>query len=286
MRKLPLLAMIYPLILFVEIASGNVKARTPWSNMRVDGVNEYIDPEYLPEGIHLEECHHLHSDVVEAVLKHWIDRKAAGKVPLIFKKVATKFRRHKRTDKQQAVDDPNNYDEVQPERPDDEQTEDEQDPQNGAAGSVPEGGHPDQGSGDAPGRSSAVSGPINMAIEDADFATLQPDQDSEEIADPQNGAAGSVPDEGNPDQGSGDAPGRPSAVSGPIDTVIEGTNFPNPSSMTPPILVLAQRQAQLARKLPKLPVPKRTAQRGAQCGTDNSQRGPWSHSKRLPTNSI
>jgi len=229
-RKLPLLAMIYPLILFVEIASGNVKARTPWSNMRVDGVNEYIDPEYLPEGIHLEECHHLHSDVVEAVLKHWIDRKAAGKVPLIFKKVATKFRRHKRTDKQQAVDDPNNYDEVQPERPDDEQTEDEQDPQNGAAGSVPEGGHPDQGS--------------------------------------------------------GDAPGRPSAVSGPIDMVIEGTNFPNPSSMTPPILVLAQRQAQLARKLPKLPVPKRTAQRGAQCGTDNSQRGPWSHSKRLPTNSI
>jgi hypothetical protein len=140
--------------------------------MRVDGVNEYIDPEYLPEGIQFEECHHLRSDDVEAILKHWIARKAAGKVPLIFKRVVKEVRRRKRTNKQQAVEDRSDSDETQPEQPDNPPTEDEEDPQHDSAGGRPQEGLPDQGSGDVSGRLSAVSAPTNMAIEDADLATL------------------------------------------------------------------------------------------------------------------
>jgi hypothetical protein len=133
--------------------------------LSVEGVNEYIDPEHLPEGIKLVECHHLISDDIEAIVKHWITRKAAGKVPLIFKKVHKRVRHRKQTDKQQAAGGREVSDDS------DERQSGGVDP-HGAAGGVPQERRPDQGPGDAPGRPSAVSGTVNKAIEDADYLTL------------------------------------------------------------------------------------------------------------------
>jgi hypothetical protein len=47
--------------------------------------DQFILPEYLPNGCTLTQCHHMHKEDVNAVLKHWTDRQAAGEIPFRFK---------------------------------------------------------------------------------------------------------------------------------------------------------------------------------------------------------
>ena len=54
---------------------------------------DYIKPKYLPKGITLRQYYHLSRDEVDAILKHWTRRQAAGKVPFRFRKVARAARR-------------------------------------------------------------------------------------------------------------------------------------------------------------------------------------------------
>jgi hypothetical protein len=48
--------------------------------------NNYIEDKYLPENVTLEQYYHLRQDDVNAMLKHWTERQAAGEVPFRFKK--------------------------------------------------------------------------------------------------------------------------------------------------------------------------------------------------------
>ncbi|KAH9009879.1 hypothetical protein EDB85DRAFT_1902660 [Lactarius pseudohatsudake] len=48
---------------------------------------DFIATEYLPEGVTLTQYHHLRLEDANALLKHWIQRQAAGKVQFHFKKV-------------------------------------------------------------------------------------------------------------------------------------------------------------------------------------------------------
>lgn len=71
----------------LEIAQGGGKKRIPWARMK-EAHNDFILSKYLPRGVTLIQYHHLHSKDVNALLRHWIYRKATGEVPLQFKKVA------------------------------------------------------------------------------------------------------------------------------------------------------------------------------------------------------
>lgn len=48
---------------------------------------EFIKPKYLPKNVTLRQYHHLHRDEVDALLKHWVRRQAAGKPPLRFREM-------------------------------------------------------------------------------------------------------------------------------------------------------------------------------------------------------
>lgn len=57
---------------------------------------DYINPKYLPEAMILQQYHHLRQDEVEALLKHWSQRQAAGKAPFRFRKTGKAARQKKR----------------------------------------------------------------------------------------------------------------------------------------------------------------------------------------------
>jgi hypothetical protein len=71
----------------LEIAQGGGKKRIPWARMK-EACDDFILPKYLPRNVALNQYHHLHSEDAEALLRHWIHRKATGEVPFQFKKVA------------------------------------------------------------------------------------------------------------------------------------------------------------------------------------------------------
>jgi hypothetical protein len=59
--------------------------------------NDYIEDKYLPKNITLEQYYHLRQDDVNAMLKHWTERQAAGEVPFQFKKEVEAARKKYRT---------------------------------------------------------------------------------------------------------------------------------------------------------------------------------------------
>ncbi|KAH9027300.1 hypothetical protein EDB84DRAFT_1563480 [Lactarius hengduanensis] len=75
------------------IAAGGGKGRVPWARLR-EAQGDFIAAEYLPEGVTLTQYHHLRLEDANALLKHWIQRQAAGKVPFRFKKVQKADRHH------------------------------------------------------------------------------------------------------------------------------------------------------------------------------------------------
>ncbi|KAH9020903.1 hypothetical protein EDB85DRAFT_2152752 [Lactarius pseudohatsudake] len=68
------------------IAAGGGKRRVPWAKLR-EAQGDWIAAEYLPEGVTLMQYHHIRLDNANSLLKHWIQRQAAGEIPFHFKKL-------------------------------------------------------------------------------------------------------------------------------------------------------------------------------------------------------
>ncbi|KAI9429142.1 hypothetical protein H4582DRAFT_2069283 [Lactarius indigo] len=75
-----------------RIAAGGCKGRVPWARIHA-AQGDFIAAEYLPEGVTLTQYHHIRLDDANSLLKHWIQRRAAGEIPFRFKKV-DKANRH------------------------------------------------------------------------------------------------------------------------------------------------------------------------------------------------
>ena len=69
---------------FSEIASAGGKGRIPWAQLR-ENQDNFILPEYLPDGYTLTQYHHIRLEDANALLKHWTQRQASGEVPFRFK---------------------------------------------------------------------------------------------------------------------------------------------------------------------------------------------------------
>lgn len=68
------------------IAGAGGKGRIPWARMK-GNEEDYILPEYLPEGIPFSQFHHMHLEDLNSLLQHWTQRQAAGDIPFRFKKL-------------------------------------------------------------------------------------------------------------------------------------------------------------------------------------------------------
>jgi hypothetical protein len=88
---------------FLGISIGKGKARIPWATLK-GAPNDFIEEKYLPKNIALDQYYHLVQDDVNAMLKHWTERQAAGEVPFQFKKEVKVARKNKRTQEENAVD--------------------------------------------------------------------------------------------------------------------------------------------------------------------------------------
>ena len=71
---------------FSDISTDSGKGRVPWTKLQNNQL-DYIEPEYLPKDVTLRQYYHIRRQDVNAILKHWAQRQAAGKVPFAFKKV-------------------------------------------------------------------------------------------------------------------------------------------------------------------------------------------------------
>jgi hypothetical protein len=69
----------------LEISNGTRKARVPWTRLQ-KAQADYIEPKYLPKRVTLKQYYHLTRQDVNAILKHWTRRQAAGKVPFCFRR--------------------------------------------------------------------------------------------------------------------------------------------------------------------------------------------------------
>jgi hypothetical protein len=84
-RELPIVAAnSVAQLFFPEMSNAAGKKRIPWTKLQTNP-REFIKPKYLPKNVMLRQYHHLHRDEVDALLKHWVRRQAAGKVPLCFR---------------------------------------------------------------------------------------------------------------------------------------------------------------------------------------------------------
>jgi hypothetical protein len=72
----------------LAITTNATNGRVPWSKLDKHR-QEYIKSEYLPEeNIELKQYYHLLQGDIDLMLKHWVERQAAGKIPLKFRKAA------------------------------------------------------------------------------------------------------------------------------------------------------------------------------------------------------
>jgi len=92
----PSMLPIHLLSQFSVMSAGTGKGRVPWTELQRDQ-DEYIKLEYLPENITLKQFHHLCQKDVNAILGHWAQRKADGKVPFRFRKAAKAMQKDKHT---------------------------------------------------------------------------------------------------------------------------------------------------------------------------------------------
>ncbi len=68
--------------------------RVPWIELE-RAREDYIKPKYLSKQVTLKQYYHLCQKDVNAMLKHWMWRQAASKVPFHFRKVAKAIWRNK-----------------------------------------------------------------------------------------------------------------------------------------------------------------------------------------------
>ena len=81
---------------FPAIATRTSKGRVPWTELQRDR-RKYIKSKYLPKDVALKQFHHLHQEDVNAILGHWTQRQADGKVPFLFREVAKAAPKNQRT---------------------------------------------------------------------------------------------------------------------------------------------------------------------------------------------
>jgi len=67
-----------------EISVGGGKGRIPWARLK-EAPGNFILSKYLPASVTLTQYHHICQEDVNALLKHWMQRQAAGKIPFCFK---------------------------------------------------------------------------------------------------------------------------------------------------------------------------------------------------------
>src|SRR6266702_546093 len=67
-----------------EISVGGGKGRIPWARLK-EAPGDFILSKYLPASVMLTQYHHIRQEDVNALLKHWTQRQAAGKIPFHFK---------------------------------------------------------------------------------------------------------------------------------------------------------------------------------------------------------
>ena len=67
------------------MSTSTGKGRVPWAKLKRAWGN-YIEAKYLPKDVALKQYYHLRQEDVNAILKHWMQRKADGEVPFLFKK--------------------------------------------------------------------------------------------------------------------------------------------------------------------------------------------------------
>ncbi|KAI9436453.1 hypothetical protein H4582DRAFT_2078612 [Lactarius indigo] len=67
-----------------KIAVGGGKGRIPWARLK-ETPGDFILSKYLPAGVTLTQYHHIRQEDVNALLKHWTQRQAAGEIPFRFK---------------------------------------------------------------------------------------------------------------------------------------------------------------------------------------------------------
>jgi hypothetical protein len=88
---------------FLDTFIGTGKGRVPWMELqRAQG--NYIKPKYLPQQVALKQFYHLTRKDVNAILKHWTQRQAAGKVPFRFKNAAKAIQRNKPAPEENSAD--------------------------------------------------------------------------------------------------------------------------------------------------------------------------------------
>lgn len=90
----------------LAIYNNTGKIRVPWSKLE-RAREEYIEDRYMPEDdVVLKQYYHLVKDDVNAMLKHWTERQADGKLPLRFKHVPKPktIRKKKRTEEESDTD--------------------------------------------------------------------------------------------------------------------------------------------------------------------------------------
>jgi hypothetical protein len=89
------------------MSTGAGKGRVPWTELE-RARDDYIEPEYLPKQVALKQYYHIRQDEANAMIDHWTQRQAAGKVPLRFKKVVKATRQNNGTSEENDADeDPN-----------------------------------------------------------------------------------------------------------------------------------------------------------------------------------
>jgi hypothetical protein len=82
--------------LISDTSIGAGKGWVPWAELQ-NAQDQYIQRKYLPKKVTLQQYYHLCQKDIDAILKHWMQRQAASKVPFLFRKVAKAIWKNQQT---------------------------------------------------------------------------------------------------------------------------------------------------------------------------------------------
>ena len=74
----------YQLNNFTEIATNSGRGRIPWVLLK-EAQDNFVLPEYLPNGFILTQYHHIRLEDTNTLLQHWTQRQESGEIPFQFK---------------------------------------------------------------------------------------------------------------------------------------------------------------------------------------------------------
>lgn len=85
----------YQLNNFTETATNGGRGRIPWVRLK-EAQDNFVLPEYLPNGFILTQYHHIRLEDANTLLQHWTQRQASGEIPFRFKNNPEANKRGKR----------------------------------------------------------------------------------------------------------------------------------------------------------------------------------------------